>query len=83
MVRWKMTVKDLSDLVIGLGAVAAALIAIGALLWRVVVKPLRKSLTEELQPVVSRVERVEQSQAALNTRMNDHIMTHRAVPEQH
>lgn len=78
-----MTVKDLSDLVIGLGAVAAALIAIGALLWRVVVKPLRKSLTEELQPVVSRVERVEQSQAALNTRMNDHIMTHRAVPEQH
>lgn len=78
-----MTVKDLSDLVVGFGAVAGALMLIGALLWRVVVKPLRKSLTEELQPVVSRVEKVEQSQKALNTRMNDHIMTHRAVPEQH
>ncbi len=78
-----MTVKDLSDLVIGLGAVAGALMVIGALLWRVVVKPLRKSLTEELQPVVSRVEKVEQSQKALNTRMDDHIMTHRAVPEHH
>jgi F0F1-type ATP synthase membrane subunit b/b' len=78
-----VTVKDLSDLVIGLGAVAGALMVIGALLWRVVVKPLRKSLTEELQPVVSRVEKVEQSQKALNTRMDDHIMTHRAVPEHH
>jgi hypothetical protein len=78
-----MTVNQVSDFVVGLGAVAAALIAIGALLWRVVVKPLRKSLTEELQPVVSRLETVEHAQAALNTRMNDHILTHRAVPEQH
>lgn len=78
-----MTVKDLSDFVVGIGAVAGALMLIGALLWRVVVKPLRKSLSEELQPVVSRLEKVEQSQSALNTRMNDHIMTHRAVPEQH
>ncbi len=78
-----MTVNQVSDFVIGLGAVAGALMVIGALLWRVVVKPLRKSLTEELQPVVSRLEKVEQSQKALNTRMNDHIMTHRTVPEHH
>lgn len=78
-----MTVADASNVVIGLGAVCGALMLIGGLLWRVVVKPLRKSLTEEIQPVLSRVERVEQSQKALNTRMTDHIMTHRAVPEQH
>jgi F0F1-type ATP synthase membrane subunit b/b' len=78
-----MTINQVSDFVVGLGAVAAALIAIGALLWRVVVKPLRKSLTEELQPVVSRVEKVENAQKALDTRMNDHIMTHRTIPEHH
>jgi hypothetical protein len=78
-----MTIDQVSDFVVGLGVLAGALIAIGTLLWRVVVRPLRKSLTEELQPVVSRLEKVEQSQMALNTRMDDHIMTHRAVPEHH
>lgn len=71
-----MTVNEVSDLIVGLGAVAGALMLIGALLWRVVVKPLRKSLSEELQPVVSRLEKVEIGQRSLDTRMSDHIATH-------
>lgn len=74
-----MTVNEVSDLIVGLGAVAGALMLIGALLWRVVVKPLRKSLSEELQPVVSRLEKVEIGQRSLDTRMSDHIATHSAT----
>lgn len=66
-------------MIVGLGAVAGALMLIGALLWRVVVRPLRKSLSEELQPVVSRLEKVEIGQRSLDTRMSDHIATHGAT----
>lgn len=69
-----MTVKDVGDLIIW---VAAVIVALGAILRYVVVKPLRHSLTDELSPVVSRLEKVEQGQAGLDQRMSDHIMTHR------
>ena len=74
--RRPMTVDELSDLIVGLGAVCGALMLIGALLWRIVVRPLRRSLSEELEPVITELEKVKLGQEALNTRMSDHIMTH-------
>lgn len=46
-----MGVKDVSDFLIYLGAVCTALLAIGALLRFVVVKPLLNKLKEELSPM--------------------------------
>lgn len=43
-----MTIKDLSDLVIYVGAVAAALSAIGFLIYRVAVRPFIRWLKAEL-----------------------------------
>lgn len=46
-----MTVRDVGDIILYLGAVATALVAIGALLRWVIVRPLKSWITEQISPV--------------------------------
>lgn len=71
-----VTVSDLSDVVIRLGAVAGALYAIWALLRLAVVIPIRKSINAEVEPVTEQLKEVEQKMTNLDVRMSDHIATH-------
>ena len=50
-----MTLKDLGDFLIYIGAVAAALAAVGVLIRFVVLKPLVNYLKEQIQPPLNKV----------------------------
>lgn len=46
-----MTIRDVGDVILYLGAIATALVAIGALLRWAVVRPIKKWITEQISPV--------------------------------
>lgn len=75
----KMTLKNLGDIVIWLGAVAGALYAIWLMLRAAVVNPIRKSIGAELTPLANRLIKVEHKVTNLDTRMSDHIVTHSSM----
>lgn len=71
-----MTISELMDWLIKLGAVAGALYAMWLALRGAVVNPIRKSIGAGLKPVTDRLKEVEKGQAVLNQRISDHIATH-------
>lgn len=87
-----MTVRDIGDVIIYAGTVAAALAAIGALLRYIVLRPLKTWITEQIkQPVDAvhaemspdhghslrdAVNRTEGKVDSLTLRFEDHLINH-------
>lgn len=71
-----MTVKNLGDLVIWIGAICGALYAIWLMLRLAIVNPIRRSIGLGLEPVSNKLKEVESKVGNLDQRMSDHIATH-------
>jgi hypothetical protein len=61
-----MTIKHLGDLIIWVGAVAAALTAIGGLFYWVAVRPFRRWLKEQINQTRGAVEAVQETAQAVH-----------------
>lgn len=64
-----MDVKTVTDFLIYLGAVSSAALTIGALMRYVVVHPLKTFVSNEVAPLMSKLEVIEK-------KVNDHITNH-------
>lgn len=63
-----ITVREVGDVILYLGAVATALVAIGALLRWAIVRPIKKWITEQISPVRQTAVAVEKNtQAVMET----------------
>lgn len=64
-----MDVKTVTDFLIYLGAISAALVAIGTLMRYVAVRPLKAFVKNEVSPLLCKLEDIEKM-------FNDHIRGH-------